>query len=427
MTDYEFSVCGAICIAPDEALPAVAGLVSADDFADKRCAALFEAATEAAGRGKALDAVVISDYIATTVENPSAFVRECIDMAPTLANLEHHARRVHEEGRARYFRRELDKLTMISGQEGDELAASVAGLCQDFLKAAHRKRTVTIGEALAKVYRSLDEPQTDRIDTGYPRLDSILKGFHGGNLVLVGARPGVGKSAFSGDLAVKVASEGKPVLLFSMEMLADEVAERVLARNTTVPLNALVDRKPSPDQYRELSRAIGAMEKLPLRICDDTNVTVAKIRAVARSIPGLALIIVDFISLMQSDKKYDSRNLELGAISRDLKNLAAEMRIPIVVLAQLNRGADDTERPTLRSIRDSGELEQNANKVLFLWNVRPDQGVVGVSVAKNRRGGLGEVHFHFDGSHMRYQELQDNILEESKQKTRRQRITTDDD
>lgn len=412
------SLCGAICIDPDTVIPAVADVVTVEDFSDMRCAALFEAATEAASRGKAVDPVTVVDYISGAVENPGEFVRECMALAPTLANVEIHARRVHEKGRERHLRTELDKLTMLSGQEGDELAASIAGMCQGFLKTGHSKRTVLLGEALAKVYRSLDEPQTSRIDTGYPRLDSILKGMHGGNLVLVGARPGVGKSAFSGDLAVKVASEGKPVLLFSMEMLADEVAERVLARNTSVPLNVLIDRNPSPDQYRVLSRTIGQMEKLPLHICDDPHVTSGKIRAVSRSIPGLALIIVDFISLMQSDKKYDSRNLELGAISRDLKTLAAELRIPIVALAQLNRGADDTEKPTQRSIRDSGELEQNANKILFLWNVRPDQNIVGVSVAKNRRGGLGEVHFHFDGNHMRYKELPENVKEEKQEKKR---------
>ena len=427
MRDYELSICGAICIDPDTVIPAVADVVTVEDFGDKRCAALFEAATEAASRGKAVDPVTVVDYISGAVENPSEFVRECMELAPTLANVELHARRVHEKGRERHLRTELDKLTMLSGQEGDELAASIAGMCQDFLKTGHRKRTVTLGESLAKVYRSLDEPQTDRIDTGYSRLDSILKGFHGGNLVLVGARAGVGKSAFSGNLALKVASEGKPVLLFSMEMQHDEVSERACARGTNVPLSAIIDRKLTPDQYRSLSRYIGAAEKDPLHICDDPHITSAKIRAEARSIPGLALIIVDFISLMQSDKKHDSRNLELGAISRDLKNLAAEMRIPIVALAQLNRGADDTEKPTLRSIRDSGELEQNANKVLFLWNVRPDQNIVGVSVAKNRRGGLGEVHFRFDGNHMRYYELPENVKEDASPKNRRQRITTDDD
>jgi replicative DNA helicase len=427
MTSYEQSICGAICIDPDGVIPTVADIVTVDDFSDKRCAALFEAATEAVSRGKAIDAVLLADYISNTVDDPASFIRECMELSPTLANVGLHARRLHEEGRARCLRRELDKLTMLSGMEGDDLAASVVGVCQDFLKTGHSKRTVSLGEALAEVYHSLDEPQTDRIDTGYPRLDSILKGLHGGNLVLIGARPGVGKSAFSGDLAIKVAGEGKPVLLFSMEMMADEVAERVLARNAAIPLNTLIDRRINPDQYKLLSRTIGRIENLPLHICDDPHVTAGKIRAVSRSIPSLSLIIVDFISLMQSENRHDSRNLELGAISRDLKNLAAEMKIPIIALAQLNRGADETERPTLRSIRDSGELEQNANKVLFLWKVRPDQNIVGVSVAKNRRGGTGEVHFYFDGNYMRYSELPENVEEEKQPPYKRPRITTDDD
>ena len=123
---------------------------------------------------------------------------------------------------------------------------------------------------------------------------------------------------------------------------------------------------------------------------------------------------------MQADRRADSRNLELGQISRDLKNLASELQIPIVAAAQLNRGVSDTERPTLLSLRDSGELEQNGSKVLFLWRIN-EIGSVGVSVAKNRRGRQGVVQMHFDGEHQRFVELSEPYQEPEQKAERKPR------
>ena len=119
----------------------------------------------------------------------------------------------------------------------------------------------------------------------------------------------------------------------------------------------------------------------------------------------MGLIIIDFMTLMKSEGKYDSRNLEVGAISRELKLLAMELNIPIIVLSQLNRSVSDTDRPTLAALRDSGELEQNANKVIFLWNIDVEQGIKGVAVAKNRQGRCGAVQMRFVGDQMRFVEM----------------------
>ena len=127
------------------------------------------------------------------------------------------------------------------------------------------------------------------------------------------------------------------------------------------------------------------------------------------------LIVVDYLGLMAAERKADSRNLELGQISRDLKNLSCELRIPVVAAAQLNRSVNETERPTLLSLRDSGELEQNASKAIFLWKIDED-GTVGVSVAKNRRGRTGVVQFRFDGAHQRFTELSTPYIEKPHQR-----------
>ncbi|MBE6969210.1 MAG: hypothetical protein E7442_03680 [Ruminococcaceae bacterium] len=407
MNDMERTLCGAICIDPKEVLPRIGDKVTAADFADDRCATLFDAATEMHSRGKAIDAQLIADAISKafdTMDAAAAFVRECMESCPTVANAEIHAKRVHELARDRTIRDVIDRLK-YSDLNGDELAAALVGECQDFLREEHGGRTKTIGQFLVDMYSDQSKKDERRVDTGFPRLDGILQGMTAGNLVLIAARPGVGKSAFATDLATTVARSGRSVLFCSMEMDGIEIAQRIAAREAAEPLSALIDRSLDKSQWKRLSAACSRVSPWPLHVCDSPNVTTAKIRSLARSIPDLSLIVVDYIGLMQPTHRNDSRNLELGAISRELKNLAAELRIPIVALCQLNRMTTDTERPMLANIRDSGELEQNATKVLFLWNEDKAEQTVGVSVAKNRNGKTGEVYMRFDGEHMKYTEL----------------------
>ena len=170
-------------------------------------------------------------------------------------------------------------------------------------------------------------------------------------------------------------------------------------------------------EWDSIAAASARLERLPLHFWDRPAATVSKIRSAAATVQSLRLIVVDYLGLMQAERKADSRNLELGQISRDLKNLASELQIPIVAAAQLNRGVSDTERPTLLSLRDSGELEQNGSKVLFLWRVDED-GTVGVAVAKNRRGRQGVVQMHFDGEHQRFIELSEPYCEPEKRPRR---------
>lgn len=421
MSELERSLCGAICIDPERVLPLITGKVSSADFEDERCAVLFDAATEAMSRGKALDAALIADAITpahSTAKEAAAFVRGCMEECPTIANAAIHAERIHGNARRRKMRGILERFT-YSDLGGDELAAALVGECQDFLREEHGGRTKTIGQYTVDVYSNKREADPHRVNTGFPKLDSILQGMTAGNLVLIAARPGVGKSAFAADIAATTARSGRPVLFVSMEMDGAEITERIVVRETAVPLSDLIDRRMDSEQWRELASACSSVNPWPLHICDSPNVTTAKISSIARSIPDLSLIVVDYIGLMQPTHRNDSRNLELGAISRELKNLAAELRLPIIALCQLNRMTADTERPGLTHLRDSGELEQNANKVIFLWNEDKPCGIVGVSVAKNRSGKTGEVYMRFDGNHMRYKELSDYTPQQPTKKNRR--------
>ena len=262
-----------------------------------------------------------------------------------------------------------------------------------------------MAQTLNKLMDSLSAPPANRVETGFTRVDALLKGIRAGNLVIVAARPAAGKSIWAQCVAMNVARTGKSVLLYSLEMSDEELGERIIAGASGVQLDKITDHTLDEQAWKRLSEACQYLYDLPLIINDDPGVTTSKIRAEARTTKNLGLIIIDFMTLMKSEGKYDSRNLEVGAISRELKLLAMELNIPIIVLSQLNRSVSDTDRPTLAALRDSGELEQNANKVIFLWNIDVEQGIKGVAVAKNRQGRCGAVQMRFIGDQMRFVEM----------------------
>ena len=376
-----------------------------EDFSIPACAEIFEAACDALSRGRSFDAVIAADAVSKRISNAAGFVRECMDITPTVVNAEQHARMLHQRAGEARFRQAVQEAL----EGGEDAAAAIAGICQNYLQA-NAGGLKSISQAMHAAWDGLANDRALRIDTGFSKLDGLLKGISAGQLVLIGARPGVGKSAFALDLAEYAARNGHRTLIYSLEMLSDELAERMMARRSCVTMDKLIDRELNDDDLAALAEASSGLSQLPVSICDSPNVTVQKIRAQARTIKGLELIIVDFMTLLQSTQKYDSRNLEVGAISRQLKILATELRIPVVVLCQLNRTQDETEEPGLMSLRDSGELEQNANKILLLWKIDREDGRIGVKVAKNRRGRTGIVQMAFDGAHMRFTELSEDYM-----------------
>lgn len=426
--DLEKHIVGTLCAEPG-LTGRIGAILSPNDFSVDTCRDVFKAALRAHSETRPFDPLIAADALATKMGSDKAteFIKQCLTVTPTTANAEYHAKLLHERATARRLSAALlDDLMAAQYGNGTELAASIMQRCREFLERENTGRMKTMLEALTNVYQGLDHHRSNiRIDTVLPRLDAILKGVWGGNLCIIGARPGVGKSALGLSIAEHVARSGGTVVIYSLEMLADELAERMIARRG-MKLDKLIDGDLSEGQYSEIAGICSKLSKLPIWINDAPNMTVAKIRSEIATTPNLRLIIVDFLSLMRGGRKYENRNLELGAISRDLKNLASELQVPIIALAQLNRGTSDTERPALRSLRDSGELEQNANKVLLLWHFDRELNHIGISVAKNRRGKTGAVKLYFDGDHMRFTEI-DNIHEEpEKAKNKRWRPSSED-
>ena len=397
----ELSVTGAYLIDP-RYLNRVAGTLQAEDFMNPHCAKLYTAATKAFREGKVLDPVMARDVILHATPNPDAFLVDCMNMCPSVSAAEDHAEYIHAQAKERRLRSRIDEA--LTSQSGDGLAVEIAGICQDYI-SGKLGRSHTMAQTLNKLMDSLSAPPANRVETGFTRVDALLKGIRAGNLVIVAARPAAGKSIWAQCVAMNVARTGKSVLLYSLEMSDEELGERIIAGASGVQLDKITDHTLDEQAWKRLSEACQYLYDLPLIINDDPGVTTSKIRAEARTTKNLGLIIIDFMTLMKSEGKYDSRNLEVGAISRELKLLAMELNIPIIVLSQLNRSVSDTDRPTLAALRDSGELEQNANKVIFLWNIDVEQGIKGVAVAKNRQGRCGAVQMRFVGDQMRFVEM----------------------
>lgn len=396
---------GALCIAP-EMMKEVARFLRAEDFTIFACEKIYAEMFNWYINNKPIDINLLPQALKDSISDPFEYIRECMMLAPTTNNVVLHAHVIHNAAKER--RLQANVMESFEKFSGEEAATEIIKLSQEYLRD-EIGGTKTLFDLVNQALDNLNKPMGLRIETGFPRLDGILKGMRGGNLIIIGARPSVGKTAFALDLAVSAAKQGNKTLFYSMEMTSEELIQRILSTHSGVQLSKIIDNQMEDDEVFEYVQAGAKISGYPILIEDASNVTVQKIRTKAIEEQDIKIIFVDYIGLLQSTGRYQNRNYELGAMSRDLKNLAMELRIPIVVLAQLNRNVNAKEEPSLGDLRDSGELEQNANKVIFLWNVDEEEGIRGVKVAKNRNGKVGTVQMNFDGEHQKFIERTEDI------------------
>lgn len=401
-TQLEYGAIGAICQKP-EIIPVLAAIVKPDDFVSSSCGELFSFAVQHSEMRRPFDPVIAADFLSSSgVSDPRSFISQCIDFCPSTTQAELYATEIRKAAEDRRLRENVDNL-LTAGS--NDLAAGLAAIAVEALKDRPATGGRSLSDVARKTYDGLFQADTARIDTGFGGIDSYLKGLHAGELCVIGARPGGGKSAFGLTIGAHAARKGKKVLFYSLEMSGEELCERLSVQKTNaVCLDDIIDRRINEKQAEELAAVSSELAALQMTIFDRPNATVSKIRADALTVRDVALIVVDYLGLITPEKRNSSqnRNLELGQISRDLKRLAMELHIPIVALSQLNREKDNCEQPALRDLRDSGEIEQNADKVIFLWRYDEEKRLIGVDIAKNRRGRTGATLLFFDGAHMRF-------------------------
>jgi replicative DNA helicase len=414
----EQSVLGGMLLSKD-AIADVVEILRSTDFYRPAHATIFEAVLDLYGRGDPADPVTVTASLtdAGTISRVGgmSYVHDLVHTVPTAANAAYYARIVAERA---VLRRLVEAGTRIV-QLGYGAAASagrdvddVVDLAQQAVYDVTERRINEDFQALAAVLQpTLDEIEAvgsegrvmTGVPTGFADLDALLNGLHPGQLIVVAGRPGLGKSAASLDFARHAAvRHGLASAIFSLEMSKVEIVMRVLAAESRVPLHVLRSGRLSDDDWTRLARRMGEISEAPLFLDDTPNLTLMEVRAKARRLRqrhDLKLLVVDYLQLMTSPKRVESRQQEVSELSRGLKLLAKEIDCPVVAVAQLNRGPEQRtdKRPQLSDLRESGAIEQDSDVVILLHRddyydrESPRAGEADFIVAKHRNGPTGTV------------------------------------
>ncbi|RMD77643.1 replicative DNA helicase [Candidatus Dojkabacteria bacterium] len=426
--DSERAVLGSIFI--DEALQEVIFKnIKPEYFQDPKHQVIFETCYNIYSRGINVDPLVVSSELKKSGKlrevGGAKYIVEMIDSVPLISNVDKYISIVKDLG-LRNMLRKISNYIMSASMDVtkdineilDELekkifSSLVLEVNQDLYDAA------TLVEMQMKLTDELAKnPENLRgISTGINSLDRILGGLHKSDLIIVAARPGVGKSAFTFDIARHIAVNlSKSVLLFSLEMPALQVISRILAQQTEINLWNIRMGKLLDSDYHKFVEGMTKISKSKIFVDDTPGISLQALKTKSRKLKlekGLDLIVIDYLQLMQTSGKSDNRAFEIGEISRSLKILARELNIPIIALSQLNRSVENRQEkiPHLSDLRESGSIEQDADLVLFLGRdvlVDPEDdyvSVVDVYVAKHRNGPTGKFKLKFDGSKQKFYDV----------------------
>lgn len=430
-TDAEASLLGAILIDGD-AIVKIADIVMAEDFYDERHQRIFEAALKLYEKHSPIDVLTISDQLKGTgfldIIGGAPYLTELTNFVPTATHVEQYAEIVSQKA----LRRRLIKASQDIVGLGYDEARSLQDLVEEAetrlfeVSQRHVKQDITsIESILSDSFDRLDELHRDKgkirgVPTGYRDLDAILAGFQRSDLIVLAARPSMGKTAMVMNLAHNVALKSEQaVLMFSLEMGKEQLVDRMLARESGVDAWALRTGNLTDSDFEKIGTAMGTLSEAQIFIDDSPGITVSDLRTKARReahIHPISLIIVDYLQLMSGGPRFGSdsnRVQEISEISRGLKGVARELNVPVIALSQLSRSVEsrNPQIPQLADLRESGSIEQDADVVAFLYRedyYNPDterKNIMDVFIKKHRNGPTGAVELYFDREKQRISSL----------------------
>ena len=405
--EAEESVLGSMMLSA-EAVADVIEVVRPEDFYRSAHRQIFETLRSAYARGEPVDAIVAVEElkrrgILEEVGGP-LYVRDLVDQVPTPAAAGHYAKIVAQAALLRRLisaAADIMELAYSSPEDPEQAADNAEQRIYDVARHDDKDQVASIRDLLDQAMVDLEkiqnrESQFAGTPTGFRDLDSLLSGLQPGNLLVVAARPGVGKSSFVTNLARNVAVDAEtPVAMFSLEMSRWEIGMRLLCGEARVPWDNIRNKRVGAEDWGRIVEGAEKLHDAPLHIIDSGNVTLVDIRAKARRLKtrkqGLGLIIVDYLQLMSHHRRVDNRQQEIAEISRGLKLLAKELDIPVIAVSQLNRDPErrQDKRPQLSDLRESGAIEQDSDVVMFIHRDDSDPGTKGIAdliVAKHRNG-----------------------------------------
>jgi len=421
--EAEQSVLGSILIDPN-CFADLTEIIHADDFYLDEHGEIFYAMQDLFAKRREIDLVTLIDTLVSrgvyNEEESKKYIKVIAETVPSAANVLDYAKIVREKSLLRSLIGAADEIreTAFSAQ-GDvkDIIDSAEAKVFSIAQGSESKGFVHIREAISRTYERLDLLARDKnaaagTPTGFSALDRTIVGLGEGDLVLIGARPGMGKTSFAMNIATNIAKGSqKNVCVFSLEMSAEQLASRMLSSEALVDSYAIRSGNLTTDQYKKLADAAADLSESNILIDDTTGITVTRMKAKLRRVKNLGLVVVDYLQLMQGERNSDNRVLEVGDISRGLKILAKELKIPVICCAQLSRGPESRtdKRPMLSDLRDSGAIEQDADIVMFLYRDEyykaPDAGEQSVAeciVAKNRHGSTGTVKLGWIGQFTKF-------------------------
>ncbi|HGI2160210.1 TPA: replicative DNA helicase [Streptococcus agalactiae] len=430
----EQAVLGSIFISPEK-LIMVREFISPDDFYKYSHKVIFRAMITLADRNDAIDAATVRNILNDQGDLQNigglGYIVELVNSVPTSANAEFYAKIVSEKAMLRDIISKLtDTVNMAyEGNDSDEIIATAEKALVDINEHSNRSGFRKISDVLKVNYENLElrSQQTSDVTglpTGFRDLDRITTGLHPDQLIILAARPAVGKTAFVLNIAQNVGTkQNRPVAIFSLEMGAESLVDRMLAAEGMVDSHSLRTGQLTDQDWNNVTIAQGALADAPIYIDDTPGIKITEIRARSRKLSqevddGLGLIVIDYLQLI-SGTRPENRQQEVSEISRQLKILAKELKVPVIALSQLSRGVEQRQdkRPVLSDIRESGSIEQDADIVAFLY--RDDyyrregeeaeeiveDNTVEVILEKNRAGARGTVKLMFQKEYNKFSSI----------------------
>lgn len=417
--EAEKSVLGALLLDKD-AVIAVAEFLASKDFYEEKHQRIYDCAIELYEERTPIDVLTISERLKKKKLlkkiGGSSYLAELTNKVPTAAHVEHYGKIVKDASTKRSLMTAATKLVDLSLDESlaadellDKAEAEVFALTQRHLSRSF----APVKDALAESFDRLDELHKKGtglrgVATGFKDIDDCLAGFQRSNLLILASRPGVGKTSLALNISQNIAVKYKrPVGFFSLEMSKEELVDRLLVAQADIDAWKLKTGKLDEEDFTKLSNAMGELAEAPLYIDDTPAMSILEMRTKARRLQvevGVDLLIVDYLQLAHS-RNLENRVQEVSEISQGLKNLARELKIPVLALSQLSRAVEQrgSKKPQLADLRESGSIEQDSDVVMFLWREDEENSEkIVLSVAKHRNGPLRSINLFFKGDRIKF-------------------------
>lgn len=429
----EQAVLGSIFINPDKMIEVTEHL-KPEDFYRPAHKILFKAMMSLADRGEAIDIVTVKSMLEANNElnlvGNISYLVEIINAVPTSSNAEYYAKIVAKKAQLRAIIGNLSDSIGNAYDEDMDIDEIIAKTEQSLLKVSQSSNKGSfrpIHDVLLENHTKIEERSNSSseitgIETGFYDFDKLTTGLHEDNLIILAARPAMGKTAFALNIAQNVAMKSrKPVAIFSLEMGDESLVERMLSAEGAIPNHHIRTGVLSTDEWERLVYAQSRLAEAPIFIDDSAGVGISDIRARARRLAqetsGLGLIVIDYLQLI-TGRKADNRQQEVSEISRQLKIIAKELKVPVIALSQLSRSVEQRQdkRPIMSDLRDSGSIEQDADIVAFLYrdayyqdnaDEQEESNLTELIIKKNRHGSLGTVKLYFHKEYTKFSSVEE--------------------